>query len=554
MDPTGAKPGEINLEWNPLMRERRRRVRHKVHTPAYASLTGTSSGIVLELNEILDINEGGMSIHTPSPLEPNQSLNLCLDLSETKSYIHTSAQVVWSDSSGRSGACFPEMPDESLRRLKEWLFLNTITACDHATARVLHQPSKVLGTPTPANSAAPQWESRHRALAIPEYAAVLTALAAIERKVESSEADLDASLQLIVERALTFTGARGAAIALAQGSEMVCAASAGSGAPGLGARLNAGTGFSGECVRTGMLLRCDDCETDPRVDVETCRGLGIRSMLAAPLHLGDVVVGLIEIFSEQANAFGVDESDILRRLSQITVVALSNATRSSSVKNNLANASPVGLQDHPAAEAPVSPVADRSTPSPPRKILLYAVLATLAGASIWLVGPWVERRPDMRTGDRADLSTGSKPQTLATKTAAPIVTDAKDPGGLRQLAEQGDATAQFAMGVRYATGDEVAQSYPEAVRWFSMAAEQGHIQAQGTLGAYYQFGRGVPEDLSKAYFWAVLAAAGGDEISRDRVASLASRMPRVQVIAARQQANEWLTHHQLESRNTPASR
>jgi hypothetical protein len=156
-------------------------------------------------------------------------------------------------------------------------------------------------------------------------------------------------------------------------------------------------------------------------------------------------------------------------------------------------------------------------------------------------------------GDRANSSSPSKPQNSAAKIATPIVRDSEDAGGLRQLAEQGDATAQFAMGVRYATGDEVAQSYPEAVRWFSMAAEQGHIQAQGTLGAYYQFGRGIPEDLSRAYFWAVLAAAGGDEISKDRVASLASRMPRARVIAARQQANEWLTRHQHESKNTSAS-
>jgi hypothetical protein len=383
----------------------------------------------------------------------------------------------------------------------------------------------------------------------------LTALTAIEHKVQSSGTDLDASLRLIVERALTFTGATGAAIALTQGSEMVCAASAGSDAPGLGTRVNAESGFSGECIRTDSLLRCDDSETDPRVDVGSCRALGIRSMLAAPIHSANMVVGLIEIFSERPNAFGVDQSDILRRLSQITSVAVNNATRDSGANSKQADTSPVDVPDLPIAElpAPAITTADRSTPARPRKILLYAVVATLASASIWLVAPWIEKWSRVRMDDRTNVSSASKLQTSAAKTPMPIVTDAKGLVGLRQLAEQGDATAQFAMGVRYATGDEVAQSYSEAVRWFSMAAEQGHIKAQGTLGAYYQFGRGVPEDLNKAYFWAVLAAAGGDEISKDRVPSLASRMTRAQVIIARQQANEWLTIHRLQSNNTSAS-
>jgi len=546
MDPTGTKPAQPSREWNPPIRERRRRLRHKVHTPAYASLNGNSSGIVLELNEILDINEAGMSIQTSSVLEPSQSLNLCLDLSDTKTYIHTSGQVVWSEPSGRNGIRFPEMPDSSLHRLKEWLLLNTITACNQAT--VLHKTSALQEAP---GATAPP----PRTLAVPEYAAVLTALTAIEHKVQSSGTDLDASLRLIVERALTFTGATGAAIALTQGGEMVCAASAGSDAPGLGTRVNAESGFSGECIRTDSLLRCDDSETDPRVDVGSCRALGIRSMLAAPIHSANMVVGLIEIFSERPNAFAVDQSDILRRLSQITSVAVNNATRDSGANSKQADTSPVDVPDLPIAEVPGPAIttADRSTPARPRKILLYAVVATLAGASIWLVAPWIEKWSRVRMDNRTNVSSASKLQTSAAKTPAPIVADAKGLVGLRQLAEQGDATAQFAMGVRYATGDEVAQSYPEAVRWFSMAAEQGHIKAQGTLGAYYQFGRGVPEDLNKAYFWAVLAAAGGDEISKDRVPSLASRMTRVQVIVARQQANEWLTIHRLQGNNTSAS-
>jgi TPR repeat protein len=115
---------------------------------------------------------------------------------------------------------------------------------------------------------------------------------------------------------------------------------------------------------------------------------------------------------------------------------------------------------------------------------------------------------------------------------------------LRHFADTGDPVAQFALGARYAQGDEVKQDYGEAVRWFQKAANQGHVVAQATLGAYYWAGRGVPEDLTKAYFWSLLARAGGDEASKYRVAALSSRMTHLQVLQAEQQANDWLRQHQ----------
>ncbi|MBV9572435.1 MAG: sel1 repeat family protein [Acidobacteriales bacterium] len=128
---------------------------------------------------------------------------------------------------------------------------------------------------------------------------------------------------------------------------------------------------------------------------------------------------------------------------------------------------------------------------------------------------------------------------------APVTSSPEDFAVLRQLAETGDAAAQFAVGARYANGEGVSQDFPEAFRWFSKAAEQGHVVAQATLGAYYWAGRGVPQDLSKAYFWGLIAAAGGDQGSSYRVAALASRLSHEQVIAEQQHANEWIKSHQL---------
>src|SRR5256885_2946568 len=62
-----------------------------------------------------------------------------------------------------------------------------------------------------------------------------TAVANDDRAFEGHE--LDAALQLLVERAQYITGATGAALAIADGDEMICRASVGTPGPAVGARL-----------------------------------------------------------------------------------------------------------------------------------------------------------------------------------------------------------------------------------------------------------------------------------------------------------------------------
>jgi TPR repeat protein len=181
------------------------------------------------------------------------------------------------------------------------------------------------------------------------------------------------------------------------------------------------------------------------------------------------------------------------------------------------------------------------------KILLAAAVITFLFALTWLIAPWFSSRTSLaRTNSqvKAPQAASSKPPSLPA--------DVNDVAALRKLAEQGDPAAQFALGARYATGEEVNQDYTEAVRWFALAADRGHILAQATLGAYYWAGRGVSPDLTKAYFWSALAQAGGDQASKYRVAVLTSRMSRSQILAAQEQANDWLRNHQMAG-NAPPS-
>jgi putative methionine-R-sulfoxide reductase with GAF domain len=529
-------------EATPVTSKRRRRIRHKVHTPAYASLNGNSVGMVLDLNEVLDISQDGMSMQTSLPLEVNQTVSLCLDLSETRTYIHTTGRVIWSEKNGRTGIRFADMPEASVSQLKEWLFLNAMVAggARGAAQKPELRSTSFADTEAP-ESDTPREDRNPESPTSPDYTSILTALAAVKREVAAIGANLDAALQLLTERSLTFLHATGAAIALSRGDAMVCVAAAGPDAPGRGARLQVDSGFSGECVRTGKLLRCDDTEIDSRVDRETCRILGIRSIIAIPIRQGDIVIGLLEAFSSSAGAFGENDNTILRQLAGIALGAVNRAAQQPAASSSLE------IFEKPSHESFTEIEAERAAPErfSLRKTLPIAAAATLALVLLFTITPWVKSW-FTRSGQ---ISTQKQPSPYRPPRQNSVtgITDATDLGALRKLAEEGDPAAQFAIGARYATGEGVGQNYSEAVRWFSKAGEQGHVVAQATLGAYYWAGRGVPQDLSKAYFWSVLAQAGGDEASKYRVAVLASRMPHAQVVAAQEQANDWIKRHQLIS-------
>ncbi|HET7205789.1 MAG TPA: GAF domain-containing protein [Terriglobales bacterium] len=504
----------------PASGERRRSVRHKVHSPAYASFDGIAGGMVLDLTEILDISERGMCIRVKTALAINRNLNLVLDLPESRTYINAAGQVIWSDQTGRCGIRLSRLPDNSLRQLKSWLFLNTLTALAYSKGL---QAEANLQTDAETDGAGRSASATVHAddvaaEAAPQLVADAPTLNAIRTDVVAAGPDLSRGLAIVAHRARALTRSAGAAIAVTDNNEMVCRASSGY-APPVGARIHVGSGFSGECVRTGTAQRCDDSESDPRVDRESCRSLGIRSIIAVPVLASNVTVGLIEVFSPDPNAFEEGDLVALRRLSALVAEALDRSSATAKA---------------PAAAAPEE-AGVASVPRGREHVLIgIAVVAIVIAFAVSLYV--VLRRPNAPAQPQvATVPAPEPPKQLP----PPATLD-----DLRRVAATGDAAAQFALGARYAQGDEVNQDYAEAVRWFQKAAEQGHVVAQATLGAYYWAGRGVPQDLSKAYFWSALARAGGDEASKYRVAALTSRMTRSQVVQAEQQANAWLREHQ----------
>jgi GAF domain-containing protein len=142
-------------------------------------------------------------------------------------------------------------------------------------------------------------------------------------EIYSGEIDFEPAIHVIAERAQVLTGATGAAIALRTGDEIVCRARTGRTAPDLGARLQTDSGISAECVRTGEVVLCHDAERNPQVDLASCRRLGVRSILAAPLRHFRRTLGVFEVLSGSPHAFDHRDVATMQLLSSMMVAAIS---------------------------------------------------------------------------------------------------------------------------------------------------------------------------------------------------------------------------------------
>ena len=546
----------VSPTWQAIVPNRRRRVRHRIQTPAYACFRTELGSATLDLHEIVDISEDGVAIQCHTPLEVDRQIHLCLDLAECAEQIYTTGQVVWSNEFGRCGVRFSALSAASLAHLREWLFVNVTAGAANGEVEL------------PASSVVPRSQSAPR-----NYTDTLAAITAVRRQVEALGPDLARALQLVAERAQALVRASGAAIALldAEPDLMICRASAGADAPPVGARLQVGSGFSGECVKSGLLLRCDDTELDGRVDRESCRALGVRAILAAPVRVGEQSVGLVEVFSGEPNAFTEADGRVLQRLAEIVLDAANRAARAEKspplgAPAPMSFASPQGSVLFAAADeekkqdAPAAEKGSMMSISLPRShlIVLICSAATIALAlgyrlAPWIqteVAPWVQSKLHARGQNQLPtvLASSQPPKAESTSSAPTVETASLEQ--LRQMADKGDPAAQNALGLCYANGEGVALNESEAVRWFTKAAEQGFVPAQSKLGSFYFSGRGVPQDSSRAYFWMVVARMSGDDASKTLAPFVRARLTRSQVTSIELEADRWLQQHQASAKPT----
>jgi hypothetical protein len=108
-----------------------------------------------------------------------------------------------------------------------------------------------------------------------------------------------------------------------------------------------------------------------------------------------------------------------------------------------------------------------------------------------------------------------------------------------KAAAQGQAKAQYNLGTLYLNGGGVPKDYQQALRWFRMAADQGEALAQTKIGIMYDDGQDVPHDFVQAHKWYNLAATNGDKPAAELRDALAKQMTPAQIAEAQQLAREW---------------
>jgi putative methionine-R-sulfoxide reductase with GAF domain len=133
--------------------------------------------------------------------------------------------------------------------------------------------------------------------------------------ITQADQNLGQFMQIVASTVQELTGASGAVVELVEGDVMVYRCATGVVAPHVGVRLERNGSLSGLCVASAEVLRCNDVESDQRVDKEACRRIGVGSMICAPLFQMGQAVGVLKVVSGKSNGFSDEDVQSLTLLS-----------------------------------------------------------------------------------------------------------------------------------------------------------------------------------------------------------------------------------------------
>jgi TonB family protein len=181
-------------------------------------------------------------------------------------------------------------------------------------------------------------------------------------------------LAVIAQRAQAFTNASGVAIALSEGNadEIICRARSGASAPDVGAALRVEGTFTGLCIQSGKELRCDDCETDTRVDTAAIRALNIRSMVVTPIREENRVIGVLAVFAPTPHAFTITHVAVLKTMADQISALLQRDRRAREEGHAVEAVRP------PAPAAAARPAVVAPAPAVPPAVVIKPVPAAAA--------------------------------------------------------------------------------------------------------------------------------------------------------------------------------
>ncbi|MBA4423550.1 MAG: hypothetical protein C0390_10730 [Syntrophus sp. (in: bacteria)] len=194
----------------------------------------------------------------------------------------------------------------------------------------------------------------------------------------------------------------------------------------------------------------------------------------------------------------------------------------------------------------------------PSQALMWFILAAGQGdmEAMELRDAIAERMTPTQIAEAQRLAREFKPQNIHTKSLQ----------AFKALGEQGDAVAQFKVGLIYYFGQGIPRDYLESLNWFKKAARKGHLLAQYNAGYMHEKGEGTPQDYVEAAKYYRQAAERGNQMSqynlgymyekglgvnRDEVQalmwySLAAIQGETKAKAARDRVTVWMTPAQID--------
>jgi EAL domain-containing protein (putative c-di-GMP-specific phosphodiesterase class I) len=155
--------------------------------------------------------------------------------------------------------------------------------------------------------------------------ALLTRIVAAQSEIATAGPDPQDVVDAITYRAQELTRSAGAVLEIRDGEQMRYWSASGIAGNQVGMVLPVKGSLSGRCLDEGRVLRCDDSETDPRVNRDACRSVGLRSMLVAPLYFRRQPVGVLKVVSTVPGAYGDTDQRTLDQLSTLVAASLYKA-------------------------------------------------------------------------------------------------------------------------------------------------------------------------------------------------------------------------------------
>jgi PAS domain S-box-containing protein len=153
----------------------------------------------------------------------------------------------------------------------------------------------------------------------------LHAIVETQQEIAALELDFDAVTSAIVERAQRLCQGDGAAVHWFEGYDYVVTQAAGIAAGRVGDRVDRASSLSGLAALRGEVISVPDTELDPRVNVESCRRMGARSVICAPLFRGGSAVGALSIVAASPGAFDELAVETTRMMAEFVSTVIRNA-------------------------------------------------------------------------------------------------------------------------------------------------------------------------------------------------------------------------------------